>query len=182
MKNCIAVGFLVACLGLTASTYKLGEREETLGLIVDEESQRIGGEAIQVGEVLCAIAEGIREAPAHKRAADSETDEYFLKKLWRKAKNAVKQVGKGVENAVKGVVTTKAADFVKKFLEDKLGAYAFEDGKTYEDFRRDLAQDLQRNGEALIEKGAELCLHCRGRRRLDEREKSFVSGVVEALS
>ncbi|XP_077554765.1 uncharacterized protein LOC144169460 [Haemaphysalis longicornis] len=182
MKNAMAVVCLVACLALTASTYKLGEKEETFGVIVDEESQHIGDEAIQVGEVLCAISRGLRETPVNEQAADSETDEYFLKKLWKKAKNAVKQVGKGVEKAVKGVVTTKAADFVKKFLENKLGTYAFEDGKTYEDFRRDLAQDLQRSGEALIEKGGQLCLQCRGRRKLDQREKEFVSGVVGALS
>lgn len=178
----MAVSCLVACLALTASTYKLGGSEETLDVIVDEESKRIGGEAIQVGEVLCAIARGLHETPEYARAADNETDEYFIKKLWKKAKNAVKQVGKSVEKAVKGVVTTKAADIVKKFLESKLGAYAFEDGKTYEDFRRDLAQDLQRSGEALIEKGGQMCLQCRGRRKLDEREKRFVGGVVGALS
>lgn len=109
-----------------------------------------------------------------------QSEEYFIKKLWKKAKNAVKQVGKGIEKGVKGVVTSKAADIVKKFLEDKLGAYALEDGKTYNDFRYDLAEEFERVGRALIEKGTQLCT-CRGRRFLDEKERKFVQGVVEAL-
>ncbi|KAK8775749.1 hypothetical protein V5799_030908 [Amblyomma americanum] len=114
------------------------------------------------------------------KTLDQRTEEYFIKKLWKKTKNAVKKIGKGIEKGVKGVVTTKAADIVKKFLQDKLGVYALEDGKTYKDFRQDMALEFDQLGGNLVVKGAQLC-QCSGRRNLDDRERSFVQGIVDAL-
>ncbi|KAH7985236.1 hypothetical protein HPB52_024240 [Rhipicephalus sanguineus] len=111
----------------------------------NDQSRSLGVEAIQVGEVLRAISQKIRmicnnqskqstrPRPSVSKRCDaawlnfSDGEEYFIKKLWNKAKNAVKQVGKVVEKTAKGVITSKAADIVKKFLQDKLGAYALEE-------------------------------------------------------
>ncbi|XP_077513741.1 uncharacterized protein LOC144124751 [Amblyomma americanum] len=180
MKQIIFAVFLIGCTALAASSNSAGEIEHPFDLVIDQESKRVGVEAIQVGEVLRAIARGLRETARPEDQAENETEEYFIKKLWKKTKNAVKKIGKGIEKGVKGVVTTKAADIVKKFLQDKLGVYALEDGKTYKDFRQDMAQEFDRLGGNLIVKGAQLC-QCSGRRKLDDRERSFVQGIVDAL-
>uniref|UniRef100_A0A023GA62 Putative secreted protein n=1 Tax=Amblyomma triste TaxID=251400 RepID=A0A023GA62_AMBTT len=180
MKQMIATVFLVGCAALAASAGSVDDSDKTLDLVVDQESKSIGVEAIQVGEVLRSIARGLRETSQAEGQAESETEEYFIKKLWKKTKNAVKQIGKGIEKGVKGVITSKAADIVKKFVQEKFGVYALEDGKAYKDFREDLAQEFDRAGARLVVKGAQLC-QCSGRRKLDERERSFVQGVVDAL-
>lgn len=180
MKQIIIVLCLIGCATISASSSELEKNEPALDVVIDQESRSVGLQAIQVGEVLQAISQGLRDTVQPSEQAEHESEEYFIKKLWKKAKNAVKKVGKGIEKGVKGVVTSKAADIVKKFLQEKLGAYAFEDDKTYKDFRHDLAEELERVGGALIQKGTQLCT-CRGRRFLDENERKFVQGVVEAL-
>ncbi|XP_065304441.2 uncharacterized protein [Dermacentor albipictus] len=180
MKQIISVLCLIGCVAICASSSELEKNEPALDVVIDQQSRSVGVQAIQVGEVLRAISQGLRDTAQPSEHLEHESEEYFFKKLWKKAKNAVKQVGKVVEKGVKGVVTSKAADIVKKFLEDKLSVYALEDGKTYNDFRHDLAKDFERVGSALIEKGTQLCT-CRGRRLLDEKERKFVQGVVEVL-
>ncbi|XP_075538463.1 uncharacterized protein LOC142572905 [Dermacentor variabilis] len=180
MKQIISLLCLIGCVAICASSSVLEKNEPALDVVIDQQSRSVGVEAIQVGEVLRAISQGLRDTAQPSKQVEHEGEEYFIKKLWKKAKNAVKQVGKGIEKGVKGVVTSKAADIVKKFLEEKLGVYALEDDKTYNDFRHDLAEDLERVGSALIEKGTQLCA-CRGRRFLDDKERKFVQGVVEAL-
>ncbi|KAH6937413.1 hypothetical protein HPB50_000100 [Hyalomma asiaticum] len=173
-------GVLQRTLSPAASAAESQESEQALEGAIETESQSLGVEAIQLGEVLRAISQGLRDTAQQSEQAEHEGEEYFIKKLWKKTKDAVKKVGKVVEKTAKGVITSKAADIVKKFLQEKLGSYALEDDKTYQDFRQDLTEEFDRVGEALIQKGTELC-SCRGRRRLDELERKFVQGVVEAL-
>lgn len=180
MKQIIFTIFLIGCLAFCAASSEPQKTQQALDLKNDQESRSLGVEAIQVGEVLRAISLELRKALEQPEDAEHEGQEYFIKKLWSKAKNAVKQVGKVVEKTAKGVITSKAADIVKKFLHEKIGAYALEDDKTYQDFRQDLMQELDRVGDLLIQKGRQLC-SCRGRKHLDEQERKFVQGIAEAL-
>uniref|UniRef100_A0A6M2CHR7 Putative conserved secreted protein midgut overexpressed n=1 Tax=Rhipicephalus microplus TaxID=6941 RepID=A0A6M2CHR7_RHIMP len=180
MKQIIFTIFLIGCLAFSASSSEPHERQQAVALEIEEKSKSLGVEAIQVGEVLRAISVELRKALQQPEVAEHQGQEYFIKKLWNKAKNAVKQVGKVVEKTAKGVITSKAADIVKKFLQEKIGAYALEDEKTYQDFRQDLMEELDRAGDLLIRKGTQLC-SCRGRKHLDEQEKKFVQGIAEAL-
>lgn len=179
MKQIVFTFFLIGCVAFCASSSEPEKDQQILDLENDQ-SRSLGVDAIQVGQVIRAISQGLRDTVQQPEQAEHEGEEYFIKKLWNKAKNAVKQVGKVVEKTAKGVITSKAADIVKKFLQDKLGAYALEDDKTYQDFRQDIANELDRVGDVLIQKETQLC-SCRGRKHLDEQERKFVQGVVEAL-
>ncbi|KAL1481538.1 hypothetical protein MTO96_015593 [Rhipicephalus appendiculatus] len=89
--------------------------QQALDLLNDQESRSLGVEAYPSGRSSPWHFPG---APRHcattQRKLNMRDEEYFIKKLWSKAKNAVKQVGKVVEKTAKGVITSKAADIVKK--------------------------------------------------------------------
>ncbi|XP_037285529.1 uncharacterized protein LOC119178430 [Rhipicephalus microplus] len=183
---------LLLCI-MSVSSQNVPEKYETLDIIVDKEAQRVGLEAVQVGEVLHAIAHGLRTRAQHQEGAENQSQHYFLDKILKAvgelvkgAGNAVKGVAEGVGNAVgaitfsraSGVVTTEAADILRKIVSKDLSLYATEDGKVHKDFRQQIANDLSRVAESLIHKGQVLCAG-RGRTHLNKNEAKFVQMVVE---
>ncbi|KAH7965875.1 hypothetical protein HPB49_011759 [Dermacentor silvarum] len=139
----------------------------TRHVILDDESKRVGEEAKQVGEVLRAIAQELRDPIPDWGGDINEVEEYFFKRIWRGIKRGVKavgkgvgkvakEVGKGVGHVAKGIITSKAADIVKKVFEKKLAVYALEDKNTYNNFLQDVAEELDRIGEALTKNRSHL--------------------------
>ncbi|XP_037285377.1 uncharacterized protein LOC119178287 [Rhipicephalus microplus] len=195
MKPSGAVFCVLLLCTMNAFCHKVPEKYETLDVIVDKEAQRVGLEAVQVGEVLRAIAYGLRTRSQHQEGKENQSQEYFLDKIFKAvgelvkgAGNVVQGVAQGVGAAVgaltfshtNGAVTTKAADIVREIIVKDLSMYATEDGKVHEDFRQQIAKDLSRVAESLINKGQVLCSG-RGRRHLNENEAKFVQMVVEAF-
>ncbi|KAH7985235.1 hypothetical protein HPB52_024239 [Rhipicephalus sanguineus] len=116
---------------MTASSHKVPEKYETLDVLVNKEAQRVGVEAIQLGGVLRAIEHGLRATAQYQQGAESQGQQYFFDKIFKAKGELVKGIGKvvegaakGVSNAVnaltfsdtKGVVTTKAADILRKLV------------------------------------------------------------------
>ncbi|KAL1468944.1 hypothetical protein MTO96_041154 [Rhipicephalus appendiculatus] len=150
---------------MLGSSHKLPEVDAALDAVIDKEAERLGVEAVQVGQVLSAISDGLRDTAKGLGGAENQAEQYFFDKII----NVAKAVGKGVE----GLAT------VKLIVKD-LSLYALEDGKAHKDFREHVAEDLSRVAESLIKKGELLC-SCRGRSQLDDAEAKLVQDVVEAF-
>ncbi|KAL1478442.1 hypothetical protein MTO96_035032 [Rhipicephalus appendiculatus] len=170
-------------------------KPETLDVVVDKEAHRVGVETVQTGEVLRAIADGLRATAQLQDGAESQSQQYFLNKLFgavgelvKGAGNVVKGVAEGIGNAVgaltfshaNGAVTANAADILRKIVIKDLSLYGSQDGKAHKDFRQQIADDLSHVAESLIKKGQALC-SCRGRAHLDENEAKFVKMVVKTF-
>ncbi|XP_037501890.2 uncharacterized protein LOC119375942, partial [Rhipicephalus sanguineus] len=116
---------------LVIGPHLVPEKYETLDVLVNKEAQRVGVEAIQLGGVLRAIEHGLRATAQYQQGAESQGQQYFFDKIFKAKGELVKGIGKvvegaakGVSNAVnaltfsdtKGVVTTKAADILRKLV------------------------------------------------------------------
>ncbi|XP_037285332.1 uncharacterized protein LOC119178242 [Rhipicephalus microplus] len=194
-RTSIVLFLLISCL-MFVSSYKLLEKDETLDVVVDKQAERLGAEAIQVGQILRAISHGLRNSARTLDGAENQAQQYFFKKIINVVKTVgsgavdlAKVVGKTVEDTIKAAKsfysfeetpTTKAADILQKLAVKDLSLYALEDGKAYNDFRHHFAEKLSRVAEPLIKKGEALC-SCRGRTQLDEIEAKFVDVVVKAF-
>ncbi|KAL1479164.1 hypothetical protein MTO96_052080 [Rhipicephalus appendiculatus] len=194
-SGAVRVFFFLFCT-MTVSSYKLPEQDETLDVVVDKEAERLGVEAIQVGQVLLAISNGILDATKSLDGPENQAEQYFFDKIFKAFEtigsgvvDVAKTIGSTVTDTIKavtsfsnakGAVTAKAADILQKIIVKDLSLYALEDGNTYKDFRQHVAQDLSRVAESLIKKGVELC-SCRGRAHLDESEAMFAHVISKML-
>ncbi|KAL3200225.1 hypothetical protein MRX96_043556 [Rhipicephalus microplus] len=89
---------LISCL-MFVSSYKLPEKDETLDVVVDKQAERLGAEAIQVGQILRAISHGLRNPARTLDGAENQAQQYFFKKII----NVVKTVGSGAVDLAKVV-------------------------------------------------------------------------------
>ncbi|KAL3200227.1 hypothetical protein MRX96_043558 [Rhipicephalus microplus] len=166
MKPSGAVLCVLLLCTMSVSSQNVPEKYETLDVIVDKEAQRVGLEAVQVGEVLRAIAHGLRTRAQHQEGAENQSQQYFLDKI-------LKAVA-----APTGWSPQKLLIYFAKIVSKDLSLYATEDGKVHKDFRQQIANDLSRVAESLIHKGQVLCAG-RGRTHLNKNEAKFVQMVVE---
>lgn len=125
-------------MAICACSFEPENHQQALDVANDQESHSPSMEAIQVGEALLAISQGLRDTAQISEQAGYENEEYFFGKLWKKTKEVLKGVGKAVGSTAKevgkvvgktakGVITSKAADITKKFLKKKLGGSGQED-------------------------------------------------------
>ncbi|KAL1468943.1 hypothetical protein MTO96_041153 [Rhipicephalus appendiculatus] len=75
------------------SSHKLPEVEEKLDTVIDKEAERLGVEATQVGQVLSAISDDLRDTAKGLGGAENQAEQYFFDKII----NVAKAVGKGVQ-------------------------------------------------------------------------------------
>ncbi|KAL1444844.1 hypothetical protein MTO96_045368, partial [Rhipicephalus appendiculatus] len=92
MKRTGVVLFLFFSCIIFGSSYKLPEEDETLDVVVDKQAERLGVEAIQVGQVLRAISHGLRDTARSFEGVENQEAHYF----WKKIINVAKAVGSGV--------------------------------------------------------------------------------------
>ncbi|XP_037285416.1 uncharacterized protein LOC119178330 [Rhipicephalus microplus] len=193
MKSTGAVLFLVVICAMTATTNKVTEKYESIDVVIDKEAHRIGAEAIKVGELLRAIALGLRTTQERQEQDDSQSQQYFFGKIFK----AIGELGKGAVSIVQGAIdgikntaealtfgdakaTTNAANILRKLVVKDLSLYAGEEGKTYKQFRQHFTEELSRVAESLFKKGEALC-SCHGQMHLDRNEAKFVQLIVEAF-
>lgn len=156
------------------------EDPEYFDVIVDKEIQKVGEEAVLVGQILRECAKGLEAHVAEHEHLGNETVEYFFKKLWRGVKKVVKKGGQIVGKVAKGIVQSKAADIIKGLIQKKFGGYAMAEDESFGGLLLAFSKDMDDLGKALIERGTQLCGECK-RMQLEDAEQSFVKEFVAAF-
>uniref|UniRef100_A0A4D5S6Y5 Putative conserved secreted protein n=1 Tax=Ixodes scapularis TaxID=6945 RepID=A0A4D5S6Y5_IXOSC len=158
------------------------EKEEILDVIVDKESNRVGQQAIQVGQILRECAQGIEVHVAQNHGLENETAEYFFKRLWAGVQKVVEKVANVIGRASEGLnYVTKAAEVITAVIGEKLGSYTLSDDQvSYQSCLTELGKNLDSMGKSLIQKGSELCSTC-SQKKLGDIEKNFVKKVLSTL-
>ncbi|XP_077512189.1 uncharacterized protein LOC144123184 [Amblyomma americanum] len=146
--------------------------------VLDVQSQYSADEAVLVGHILRHVASELQ----HDVELDSETDEYFFRKLWNKTKAAFKKAGheikvaykkakpyikpvlkeagksaaKAVFNVVKRKAQEKAVEYVTKLFTKAMAGYATEDTGSQIDVVKNICTLMDQEGERLIRLGQKL--------------------------
>ncbi|XP_037561144.1 uncharacterized protein LOC119440292 [Dermacentor silvarum] len=105
MKRTFVAICLVGLVAFTANAYTLPEEESSLDGSFDSAAQ----EAVYLGEILLDVAQTLAE----DEELSAESDEYFFRALWSKAKEAVQNATEKVKVSVKGAYN-KAKDNIEK--------------------------------------------------------------------
>ncbi|XP_075538461.1 uncharacterized protein LOC142572903 isoform X2 [Dermacentor variabilis] len=104
-----------------ADAHAIPEKESNLEATFDRAAKSAAQDAVYVGEILREVAQTL----AQDEDINSESDEYFLRALWEKTKDALKNATEKVKVTLKGAFDdakdhiTKAAKEAKKKLQDK---------------------------------------------------------------
>ncbi|KAL1474013.1 hypothetical protein MTO96_038297 [Rhipicephalus appendiculatus] len=103
---------------MLVSSYKLPKEDKTLDFAVDKEAERLGVEAIQVGQVRRAILHGLRDTTKGLEGAEDQAEQYFFDRI----RTFFEELGKGISNAFEPVknVMVEIALNVGKSLEGKI--------------------------------------------------------------
>ncbi|KAH7962052.1 hypothetical protein HPB52_014083 [Rhipicephalus sanguineus] len=166
MRSVFAAICLLGIVAFTANAHALPEQKPSVDVAFKSAAQ----EALYLGEILNDAAEALTEDEELKAASD----EYFIRDLWSKAKEALKNATQKATSSVKGAydeakehlkkvaneaqqkLKEKAAEIMSKILTKIAGQYALEDSISRTDFMqilRDLikgaAQRLFNVGKAL---------------------------------
>ncbi|XP_037557799.1 uncharacterized protein LOC119434817 [Dermacentor silvarum] len=169
MKGAV-VAFLALCVAaVTCSAHVLSQ--ETKKTQEGVLNQDLGNEVALVGELLLETADVLAKDNS------MQDDEYFLRDLLEKAKDALKNAGKKMkevaQNAVDDVKTAvqkaiertkqkaseKALEILAKVMGDSLSSYAAEDSGAQTAFRHNVVRKLRRTGEKLVAAGRKLSGH-----------------------
>lgn len=172
---------ILAFFAVAGSAYALPEPLSTSVEETEVEAEVSAEEAYEVGLILLGVAHDIEQDDELKDL----TDEYFMRKLWAKTKNATKKyAGKlkekfkkyfkkakvVVKEAVKELALElaeeakkRAAEKATKVLADIFGgsmaSYALEDSETNGGFLKHLCTRINEAGLALIEHSKQLREH-----------------------
>ncbi|KAL1479167.1 hypothetical protein MTO96_052083 [Rhipicephalus appendiculatus] len=166
MRQIIAGICVLAFVAFTASAQTLGDEDAT----VDAVFNSAGQEAVLLSEILRDVAQTLTE----DEDLNSEANEYFIRAIWNKTLEAVKNATAKIKHSVKGAykeakehikkaaveaqqkLKEKAAEIMSKLLTKVAGQYALVDAqsglnfvKTLVDLVKAAAQRLLLVGKAL---------------------------------
>ncbi|XP_065304453.1 uncharacterized protein [Dermacentor albipictus] len=112
---------IVVLVAFTVDAHAIPVEESNLEGTFDRAAKCAAQDAVYVGEILREVAQTLAE----DEDINSESDEYFLRALWQKTKDALKNATEKVKVTVKGAYgdakdhITKAAKDAKKKIQDK---------------------------------------------------------------
>ncbi|XP_077512192.1 uncharacterized protein LOC144123188 [Amblyomma americanum] len=162
------LAFVVVCFAASSALVLPEEHESTFDETVGAAANRVGDEAILVGSILRDMARQLSEDE------DLGDEEYFVRDLWTRAKDAVVQAGKKITDvatkAVKEASSTikeatdkatekakeKTFEFLAKIFGKSLDSYAAKDYATRGDFFKGLCARIDELGQTLIKVGRKL--------------------------
>uniref|UniRef100_A0A6M2CGW8 Putative conserved secreted protein midgut overexpressed n=1 Tax=Rhipicephalus microplus TaxID=6941 RepID=A0A6M2CGW8_RHIMP len=163
MKSAVATILAVCFAAATCSAHVLSGKPT---VAVSAQAQKLAKEATDVGNILLEVAQGLSKD-------DSKLDtEYFLKDLFVKASNHIKEAVRKIKNVIQGTAQDmrdtikegadkakqkaqeKAFEILAKIMGDSMGMYAAEDSQVA--FRKDVCAKLERVGRKLIVEGEQL--------------------------
>ncbi|KAL1480192.1 hypothetical protein MTO96_051243 [Rhipicephalus appendiculatus] len=148
MRSLFAVTCLLGLLAFTANAHALPEEKSNVNVALKSAAQ----EALYLSEILGDVAETLAEDEELQAASE----EYFIRDLWAKAKEALKNATQKAASSVKGAIDEAkghiqkvakeakqklqetAAEIMSKILTKVAGQYALEDSVS----RRNIIQTL----------------------------------------
>ncbi|XP_065289510.1 uncharacterized protein [Dermacentor albipictus] len=169
MKGAVVTFLALYVVAVTCSAHVLSQetkKAEEGGLKVN-----LGKEVTLVGEILVETAETLAKDDL------KQDDEYFLRDLWEKAKDTLKNAGRKIHEVTKTAVgdmktameqatsrirekaIEKAMGILAKVMGNAMESYAAEDSGAATQFRNDLVHRLKRTGEKFIAAGKKLSGH-----------------------
>uniref|UniRef100_A0A6G5A5B9 Putative conserved secreted protein n=1 Tax=Rhipicephalus microplus TaxID=6941 RepID=A0A6G5A5B9_RHIMP len=163
MKSAVATILAVCFAAATCSAHVLSGKPT---VAVSAQTQKLAKEATDVGNILLEVAQGLSKD-------ESKLDtEYFLKDLFVKASNHIKEAVRKIKNVIQGTAQDmrdtikegadkakqkaqeKAFEILAKIMGDSMGMYAAEDSQVA--FRKEVCAKLERVGRKLIAEGEQL--------------------------
>ncbi|XP_075535012.1 uncharacterized protein LOC142570521 [Dermacentor variabilis] len=93
--------------------HTIPEEESTIDATLDRAAESAAHDAVHVGEILREVAQTL----AADEEINSESDEYFLRALWGKTKDALKNATRNVKQSVKGAYK-EAKGHIKRAAKD----------------------------------------------------------------
>ncbi|XP_050043248.2 uncharacterized protein [Dermacentor andersoni] len=161
---------IVVLVASTVDAHAIPEEESNLEATFDRAAKCATQDAVYVGEILREVAQTLAE----DEDINSESDEYFLRALWEKTKDALKNATEKVKVTVKGAYDnakghiTKAAEDAKKKIQDKAAeiisklltkvtsGYAVEDSANHGNFIKMFVGVVMRAAERFMKMGKAL--------------------------
>ncbi|XP_050043250.1 uncharacterized protein [Dermacentor andersoni] len=113
MRKISAAICLVVFVAFTADAHTIPEEESTVDATLDRAAESAAHDAVLVGEILQEVAQTL----ATDEEINSESDEYFLRALWGKTKEALKNATQNVKQSIKGAYK-EAKGHIKKAAKD----------------------------------------------------------------
>ncbi|KAL3242371.1 hypothetical protein MRX96_021286 [Rhipicephalus microplus] len=163
MKSLLAATCLLGLLVFTVNARTLTEQKSSVGA----EFKSAAEEAFLLSEIF----DDVGEALAQDEKLNSVSDEYFIRDLWAKAKEALKNATQKATSSVKGAydeakehftkaakeaqekLKEKAAEIMSKILTKIAGQYAVEDSVSRPDFMKILLNLIKGVAQRLFNVG-----------------------------
>ncbi|XP_065304446.1 uncharacterized protein [Dermacentor albipictus] len=170
MRHLSAAISLVVLVAFTADARTISEEESSLDATFDKAAECAAHDAVHVGEILQEVAEIL----AADEEIKSESDEYFLRALWEKTRDALKNATEHVKVTVKGAFedakghfkkaaqdaqkkfSDKAAEIMSKLLSKVMSGYALEDSESRGNFIKLFVDVIMRAAQRFMKMGKAL--------------------------
>ncbi|XP_054932322.1 uncharacterized protein [Dermacentor andersoni] len=170
MRHISAAICLVVLVAFTADAHAIPEEESNLDATFDRAAKCAAQDAVYVGEILREVAQILAE----DEEINSESDEYFLRDLWEKTKDALKNATQNVKQSVKGAykdakghikkaaedakkkMNKKVAEIMSKLLSKVTSGYALEDSESRGSFVKLFLDVIMRAAQRFMKMGKAL--------------------------
>ncbi|XP_065304442.1 uncharacterized protein [Dermacentor albipictus] len=170
MRHISAAICLMVLAAFTAHAHTLPQEESNLDTTFDRAAECAAQDAVHVGEILREVAQTL----AADEAINSENDEYFLRDLWEKTRDALKNATANVKVTVKGAfedakghfkkaaeqatkkVNEKVAEILSKLLSKVMSGYALEDSESRGNFIKLFLDVIMRAAQRFMKMGKAL--------------------------
>ncbi|XP_050043249.1 uncharacterized protein [Dermacentor andersoni] len=170
MRHISAAICLVVLVAFTADANTIPQEGSNLDTTLDRAAECAAQDAVHVGEILQEVAQTL----AADEAINSESDEYFLRDLWEKTKDALKNATENVKATVKGAykdakghikkaaedakkkINEKVAEIISKLLSKVMSGYALEDSESRGNFVKLFLDVIMRAAQRFLKMGKAL--------------------------
>ncbi|XP_050043251.2 uncharacterized protein [Dermacentor andersoni] len=170
MRHLSAAICLVVLVAFTADAHTISQEESSLDATFERAAECAALDAVHVGDILREVAQTL----AADEEIKSESDEYFLRALWQKTKDALKNATENVKVTVKGAyedakghfkkaaedakknISEKVAQIMSKLLSRVMSGYALEDSESRGNFIRLFLDVIMRAAQRFMKMGKAL--------------------------
>ncbi|XP_054932323.1 uncharacterized protein [Dermacentor andersoni] len=170
MRHISAAICLMVLVAFTADAHTIPQEVSNLDTTLDKAAECAAHDAVHVGKILREVAQTL----AADEAINSESDEYFLRALWEKTKDALKNATENVKVTVKGAfedakghfkkaaqdakekMNTKVAEIISKLLSKVMSGYALEDSESRGNFVKLFLDVIMRAAQRFMKMGKAL--------------------------
>ncbi|XP_065304445.1 uncharacterized protein [Dermacentor albipictus] len=170
MRHISAAICLVVVIAFTADAHTIPQGESNFDTTFDRAAECAAEDAVHVGEILREVAQTL----AADEAINSESDEYFLRDLWEKTRDALKNATQNVKESVKGAyehakghiqkaaeeakktLNAKVAEIMAKLLSKVTSGYALEDSEGRGNFIKLFLDVIMRAAQRFMKMGKAL--------------------------